>query len=477
MNFILKISGALCSAISYPFASRMLGAEGMGKVAFAVSVTGFFSMIATQGIPTYGIRECARVKDDTALLTKSVHELFVIQCLLAGLSTVLFALSVLLVPRFCEEWRLFLIQGVALMINMIGIEWMFAGLEQYSYLTISSVGAKMISVLLIILMIHSPDDYLLYAGLLILAGALTSVLNIIVSRRFVGWRPNPSVYELKKHFKPIAIFFAQTAAITIYTSLDSAMLGFISGDYWAGIYDSAIKVKLLLSYFVTSLGTVLLPRLSHYAYTEQKSKFNRNIRNALEFTLVTALPLSVFFLIMAPECVSVLFGQQFLPAAGILQVLMPTIVLIGLSTITGTLILMPTGREHLAMYSYISGAVVDFVLNLLLIPRFNALGAALGTLAAEITVFAIQAFFLRDILPGLILKTHVRSIVVAVIFPGLILFFFRQLAVIPELLRVLMGVTIYFAAVFGFLVHVGEPLAESFYQQLKRFCRRILSER
>ena len=413
MNFGMKVAGALCTLISYPYVFRVLGAEGVGRVAFATSVLSFFTMLATLGIPSYGVRECARVRDDKEQLTKVSHELLVIQAVTTLIATVLMALTVVMVPRFRSEPQLFAIQLFVLALSVLNTEWLFSGLEQYGYITLRVIALKSFTVVLIVALVRNVNDYLMYAMLLGFAVYMPNVLNLFGLRHFISARRSKQPYEFKRHIRPILIFFTQSAAITVYTSLDSAMLGFISGDYWVGMYDAAVKIKLILTYFITSLGTVLMPRLSNYVHRRKEADFHKSLAESAEFTMIAGLFLTVYFLLMAPECVELLFGAESLPAAGVLRVLAPTVLLIGGSNLTGLQALTPMGRESAVMWSMICGAVVDFVLNLLLIPRFSAVGAALGTLIAEAAVLGIQLWCLRDFFRGFRQEVHGGKILLA----------------------------------------------------------------
>ena len=458
MNVILKMSGALCAAVSYPFAFRMLGASGVGTVAFATSVVSFFTMVATLGIPIYGVRECARLRDDRVLLSKTVWELLVIQTVMACISVALLFAGVFLIPRLRNEPIVFFVQGLALLTNCFSAEWMFAGLEQYGYITVRTTAAKLISVALIFLLVREPEDYIIYAALLALATILSNVWNLISIRHFVDLKLYFKDADFKRHLRPILIFFTQTVSITIYTSLDSAMLGFMKDNYWVGIYDAAVKVKLILSYFITSLGTVLLPRLSYYVHTDKKQRFQEEISKSVEFTLITAIPLVVFFIIKAPESVLLLFGEEFTKSAVALQILMPAALLIGFSTITGTQILIPLGKECVAMYSYVAGAIVNLILNWILIPRYAAVGAALGTLAAELFVLAVQAMYLHLTMKKVLEGPKLWRPIVAALVPAGLLRLLTKCLSLPLLVDMILSASIYFGAVGIILLLAREPL-------------------
>lgn len=458
LNFFLKASNVLCSVVGYAVAYRVLGADNVGKVAFTISVTGFFGMLATLGIPTYGIRECARYRDDRRLLSKTVRELLLIQSVMTVVSAALLALAVSFVPKLREEPLLFGIEGVALLTGAIGTEWLYAGLERYGYIAVRTTAAKLLSLLLIVLTVRRRTDYLIYAGLLTLATVLAHILNLVSLHRFVDWKQADTRYEPQRHMRSILIFFAQTVAITIYTSLDSAMLGFLSDSYWVGLYDSAVKIKQILAYYTTSLGTVLFPRLAYYAHENDREAFWGKIVRSAEFTVITAVPLSVFVFCMSEEMISFLFGAEYLPAASALRVLSLTPVLIGGSTLLGTQILMTTGREKIATRAVFAGAGLDAALNFLLIPRYAAMGAALGTLAAEVAVFALEACALREHLAELIRKSVLwRTMLfssVVVVLPLVI----KLWIPVPAFWKLALGAFAYFGAVYGMLWYAKEPM-------------------
>lgn len=187
-------------------------------------------------------------------------------------------------------------------------------------------------------------------------------------------------YNFKKHVKPILTFFFMAASISIYTNLDKVMLGFMKTNVDVGYYDASVKIKTILVSVVTSLGTVLLPRMSFYIEKGEKEAFQKTVTKAFRFVMVAATGLMVFFILFARESILLLSGDEFLPAVLPMQLLMVTLLLIGLSNITGIQILTPMGQEQKVLISIVAGAVVDFVLNLALIPRYSSSGALLPPL-------------------------------------------------------------------------------------------------
>ena len=412
MNAILTVAGIIFPLITFPYISRVLLVEGSGKVAFATSVVTYFTMFASLGIPTYGVRACAIVRDNKEKLSKTVQELLIISGGTTLLTYIVFGISLFVIPEFAQERTLLLIVGLGIGLNTIGVQWLYNALEQYSYITVCALVFKLIGMALMFLFVKEPADYLTYGVIYVIANFGSYVLNFIRLRRFVTFQKT-GTYQFKQHLKHIMVFFAMSAGASIYLNLDVVMLRFLQSNEAVGYYNAGIKVKTVLVTCVTSLGTVLLPRLSYYIETADKKAFQLMVGKAFRFVFVAASAVTVYFSIFARESILLLSGEAFLPAVGPMMILMPTVLLIGLSNVTGIQILTPNGREREVMYSIWGGAILDFVLNLIVIPKFSANGAALSTLLAEGMVLLLQCWFLRDVLWSYIRQVQCWKIVIA----------------------------------------------------------------
>ena len=401
MNFIMSASSIIFPLITFPYISRVLMAAGNGKVATASAVLAYFNMFASLGIPTYGIRACAKVRDDKELLSKTVQELLVINSVTMLITGVVYAFSVALVPEFAAEKELYIINGIGLVLNVFAVTWLYNALEQYAYITVVNMAVKLLSLILMFLLVKNPDDYVLYGGITVLASSASYVFNFVYATRFITLKKS-GCYDFGRHLKPIFRFFAMSAAISVYTNLDVVMLRFMKGNTEVGYYNAAIKVKTILVTMITSLGTVLLPRLSYYIKKDRTEDFYRMIGKAVNFVVIAGVPLTIYFVLYARESVMFLAGEDYNGAVMPMILLMPTVLLIGLSNITGIQILTPQNMEQKVLNSIICGALVDFILNLVLIPKMASSGAALATTLAELVVLVVQCAYLRGILKDIL---------------------------------------------------------------------------
>lgn len=397
MNIILTMSSIIFPLITFPYVSRILLPEGTGKISFATSVITYFTMFAQLGIPTYGVRACAKVRDDYEELSKTVHELFLINIVMCTITYFVFFLTLFNVTRLEEEKELFLVMSVMILLNSVGMEWLYKGLEQYTYITIRSVIFKVIALVAMFLLVHQKEDYIFYGGISVFSACASNICNLINAHKYVSIRLLKG-YKFKRHFKAILVFFAMSCATTVYTHMDTLMLGFMKSDIDVGYYNAAVKVKTLLVSIVTSLGVVLLPRASYYYEKGLKNEFYRITKKAMNFVVLLSIPMTFYFILFARESIYFLSGSAYEGSIIPMQIIMPTLFFIGMTNITGIQILIPMGKEKYVLYSEIAGAIVDLILNILLIPKFASAGAAIGTIAAEISVWIVQCIAMKEII-------------------------------------------------------------------------------
>ena len=394
MNAILTMSSFIFPLITFPYVSRILLPEGMGKVAMGTAVVAYFALLARLGIPMYGIRACAEVRDDKMQLSKVVHELFLINLGMTGISYLLFFITVFAVPSFRSEYILYLIMGTTLLFETIGVEWLYKGLEEYSYITYRSIFFKILALAATFLFVHTKADYIKYGAITILAASASNLLNFYNLRKYITFHVFFH-YNFKIHVKPILIFFATTCAIVIYTQLNTVMLGLMKTNADVGLYDSAMKIKNILVSVVTALGAVLLPRASYYVKQGLFEEFSRITAKAIHFVCILALPLIAYFMLFATNGIHFLSGKAFDGAILPMQIILPTIFLIGLTNVIGIQVLVPLGKEKEVFYSVFAGGIVDLIACLALIPPLAAIGTAVSNLLAEITVFVVQCYYIN----------------------------------------------------------------------------------
>lgn len=457
MNFILTASGFIFPLLTFPYISRVLLVEGIGKVDFVTSISNYFLMVASLGIPTYGIRACAQVRDDKEKLSKTVHEILIINSVTTALVVLTYIICILTVPRFAEDKVLFYINAIGVLLNMFGVNWFYQAIEKYDYITWRTIIFKALSLVFMFLLVHNSEDYIIYGAITVFALVGSNLLNFFKLRSYISFKKQEK-YEFKKHLKPIFILFAQSLAISVYTNLDIIMLGFVKGDYDVGLYSAASRFKGLLVSLVTSLGNVLLPRMSHYAKHKMHKEFQSTSIMAINFTLLLSIPLAVFFIFSSSDCLLILSGSEFLGATLAMQIITIAIVPCGLTGFLGVQVLTSLEKEKYVLYSVVAGAVIDFILNCFMIPLWGASGAALATTIAEFFVLAVQLVYTKDVIRPIIRKIRIPYYLVATALSSGALLLCGFLPLNNLILRLGVTAIVFFGVYAACLFVVKEPI-------------------
>lgn len=419
MNLLLTGSSIVFPLITFPIVSRALLEEAYGLVGFATATATWLSLIAMLGVNRYGVREVARVRDDAHALARVTREILVVTCVSTAIVYAAYIVSLFLVDRFAADRTLFFINGFTVLCNTLGVAWFFQGIEQYRYITIRGVAIKLVCLIGVILLVHTPGDYLVYAVLLVASSAVANLVNFFymlkICRDGVREADRPSCHpekqsdkdspqaatlELTRHVRPLMTFFVIVAAISIYSVLDTVMLGFLSTDGQVGFYTAAFNIKSALVAVVSALSGVLLPRASNLLANGREAEYKQIIHKAIRFVAAFSIPVCTIGAIVATPLITWYAGESFAGAGPALSVVVLAVIPIGLSVIFCDEIMIPLGMEGTCTYIYIGAAIIDFVLNLILIPMLGALGAAISTTFVELLIAVVEFVIIQKYLWG-----------------------------------------------------------------------------
>lgn len=456
MNFILTVSNFLFPLITFPYVSRVLLPEGTGKVAFALSIVSYFTIFASFGVATYGIRAIAQVRDDKERLSKTMHELLFINIISMTIVYVALAIAILVVPKFAMEKELFGVTSLFILFTIVGVEWLYKGLEKYQYITIRTIIFKIASLFLVFLFVKEKSDYIIFAFISIFAIVGSGVLNLINSRKLINYTLY-SEYEFKKHLKPMFVLFLTSMAIAIYTSLDEGLLGLLSLPEQVGYYNAAVRVKGILFTLITSLGVVLLPRLSYYVENHMETEFHEALAKSTNFIIVIAASVVIFFTLFAKETILILAGENYVASIIPLQIVVWALILSAITNILGIQILLPLKKDKQLLFSVLCAATVDVIANFLLVPKLAAVGTALSVIAAELSVLIVQIIILRQYIKILFSGLQLHKIIIALLIAIACALFVREIVVNTSTLIIfLCSSSVFFLAYFIILLLLKE---------------------
>ena len=374
--------------MTFTYASRILGDVGIGKVNFSRSVITYFTMLASLGMRYYGTREAAKLRDDRLAFNRFVHEMLIINLMMTLLSYALLFTAMAAVPKLKSYETLLLVNSAAIALEGLGMEWLYQSVEEYRYIALRSVLFQVIGLVCLFIFVREADDVLPYTIVLLAAGSGAYILNFINARKYISFR-RCGPYHFKRHIKPLLWLLAMALSIELYTVLDSTMLGFLKGDAAVGRYTAAVKINKTVNSLITSVGVVLIPRLSYYIGQRKDNEVRELVNKTYNYMFMLSIPAAIGLFLLSDEIILLFSGRGFASAAGTMRLLTPIVVIIPFSVITNLQIFVPMAKEKLILQSTLAGAVINFTLNQLLIPRYAENGAAVATVVAEAAVTTI----------------------------------------------------------------------------------------
>ena len=382
MSMILTVSNFIFPLITYAYVARTLLPAGTGRVAFVSSVVSYFAIIGGLGVSSYGVRQCAKIRDNKDALSQTVQEIFVVNLIATIVAYLLLFTAVFSIAKFRLDYPLYLIMSCSIFLTTLGMEWLYKAVEEYTYITIRSLVFRTIGVILTFILIKDQSDYKEYAVLLVFNSSGSYVLNFINARKHVEFSIKRKLH-LKQHLRPIFTLFFASLTTSVYAHFDTLMLGFIKDDVEVGLYNCALKIKNIVVGVSSGLTTTLIPRIVYYYNNSEINRFNNLIKRSMQISCAVTVTLATYIMVNSREIILFLSGDKYLEAAPILVIFMLCAYVLILTNFFGYQLLIPLGREKVYAYSVTIAMLANVFLNLLLIPAFGASGAAFATLVAE----------------------------------------------------------------------------------------------
>lgn len=422
MNFILTISNFLFPLITFPYVSRVLGPNGMGISSFAMSIISYFVILATLGSATYGIRACSQVGENKDELSKVTHEIIFINLITMIISYLFLYFCVHFFDGLHENKASIAIASFMILLNVCSVEWFYRGIEKYTYITIVSLLFKLIALVSSFIFIQKTSDYFSFILISVISLSGSGIINLFNIKKYINFKFYND-YNLKKHIKPMLTFFFMSLAISVYTYTDSVLLGLLTNLDEVGFYNVAVRIKGILISIVTSLGVVLLPKLSLYIKKGMMNEFSSLLILSLRFIVALSLPLVIFFIFFAKETILLLSGEQYFNSIPLLQISLVAVIIVGITNILGIQMLVPLGKEKKLFVSVLCGALINVVANFTLIPFLSSVGAAISMVLAEFTILLTQIYFLKKYMFLFMKVNYIKVILSSLISLGVVSIF------------------------------------------------------
>lgn len=391
-NVAYQMLNLFIPLLTTPYLSRTLGAEGIGIYSFSVSIVTYFTLFATMGTATYGQREISYYQNDRQKRTEVFWNTEIFSCITTVIVLVFYSIFIVL---FSNNDTIYLILSINIFLVAFDITWLYRGLEEFGYIILYNIVFKIINIILIFLFVNTKTDliiYILIIAIIPFVGMLPLWLHL---KKWID-KPNWKNINPFVNFKVIISLFIPTIAISIYTVLDKTMLGIITkNEIENGYYEQALKLVRTALTLITALGTVMISKIGNFYEQEEEFFLKKYIYKSYQYVWFLGIPLCLGMIAISDNMVPWFYGEGFDKIVPLLNILSFLILAIGISNVTGMQYMIPTKRERLFTYTVMTGAILNVILNMSLIPRLYSIGAAISSLIAESCISIIQIVLVR----------------------------------------------------------------------------------
>lgn len=460
LNVIKTVLKIIFPLITYPYVTRVLLVEDIGKVNYANTIVNYFLMFSMLGIPVYSVREGARITDSKDEINKFASEVYSISLLSTLLSMSILICLVCLVPAFYDYRRLIMFISITIPLTTIGTDWVNSIYEDYAYLTIRHVVFHVVALLCLFIFVRSEGDYFEYAFCTMISSCGAAILNVFYRKRYIKLKPTFKL-NLRIHFKPIVFLFATSLASMIYSSSDTLMLGLMTNDYHVGIYGTAAKIYNLFKQILFAIIVVALPRFSYMLANQSKDEYQSKANYLHHFVFLVSLPLAVGIFILSPQIIEVIAGPKYYDSIITLRIKSFAILFAIFAYFYMQLILLPARKDKELLICTLFAGVFNVVANYLLIPIWNVNAAAITTVISEFIVMVFSIIVSRKIIHLKIdFKCFFQTILSVIIMSATVLFVINYVdnQFLKLFIGFVTGVIVYFMSL---LIMKNEMLIEA----------------
>ena len=404
-NFLYQVLVLILPFITAPYLARTIGANGIGIYSFSQSIALYFTYITVLGLSNYGNRTIAEVQNDREKRSIKFWEIYTMQMTTFFISCIIY---ILYICFFSVDKVSSTIMLIWVLSALFDINWFFFGIEQFKLTVIRNMLIKIFSVICIFCFVHNENDIYKYILIMACSTLLSQIVLWPYLKKFVDFK-RVKWNNVKKHYKPNIILFIPVIAVSLYKIMDKIMLGYISNMTEVGYYENAEKIITMVESLIVAIGTVMLPRMSNIFSNGNKESENQYFDFSMIAVIIYSCAVMFGLISIKDVFTEIYFGKEFMKTGVLIGYLAITILFFGIGNVLRTQYLIPLKLDDIYIKSAILGAIVNFIINAIMIPKFNSIGAAIGTVFAEIIVSMYQFYKVRN-------KVHLKKYIPELIY-------------------------------------------------------------
>ncbi|MBD5399780.1 MAG: oligosaccharide flippase family protein [Treponema sp.] len=360
MLYVMQISGYVFPLLTFPYLTRVLGAEKYGMVVFANSIMSYFTIFIEFGFLISGTNSCSLVSNDKTKLGTITVGIIMAKGLLVVVGFFALQICCRFVPKIRKEYLFYNLSFIGIFLTIFLPDYLFRGIEKMSIITYRVVASKAAYTVLIFACIHNESNYLFVPVATIGSNLFAVILTWIeiIKKKIIKLCKVPFT-DMLKYLKESSLFFLSRIASSFYTSLNTVLLGSKFSSASVGEYGVANTLTNTMRSLLSPISDSIYP----YMIKEKNFKLVRKILLILEPVIIICC---VVLWIVAKPFVRIVCGEGYENAVPMLRLMIPIVAITLPAYLCGYPVLGALGKIKWANYSIVFSASFHIVGLLLL---------------------------------------------------------------------------------------------------------------
>ena len=389
-NTVTKILSTVLALVSIGFITRYLGRDGFGDYATVLAFFSFFSATLDLGLYSIATREISRKNADEE---KIIGNVFALRLVTSSLVIIIAPLLVFFLPYSQEVKNGILLVAISYVMasSYMVLNGIFQKNLRMDKVAITELFGKVVQVVFIIIAVRNNWGFTAIILSLLINMTIAFSIILFLSRKYIKFSPIFDFIYWKKFLKMSFPMGASALVTFLYFKMDTILLSLIKGSEEVGIYNMAYKILENITFFPAMIIGLVLPLFSMYIFNDKKN-FRKIADKTAKVFFLLIIPLIVGVLFLAEDIISIIGGESFLISANILRILVFALAFIFFGNFFNS-ILLSANLQKMLMKILSFCAVFNIIFNLILIPKFSYTGAAFISVATEMLVVLLTAYF------------------------------------------------------------------------------------
>lgn len=419
-NLLYQFVQVVIPLILLPYVSRVLGSNILGIYNYSYTIASYFLIFAMLGVANYGCRSIAEVQDNFEQRSKVFWSIYSVQFIFSLITLLIYLAYVVFMLK--ENKTIALIQTLIVLSGTFDINWFYFGIEKFKLTVTRNIIIKIFTTFLVFLLVRKPSDLIIYTIVYSVGLFISQSVVWIFLKKYIKFY-KVTFNEMFVHIKPMVVLFIPILAISLYKYMDKIMLGILCKYSQVAFYTNSESIITIPAIITTSLGTVALPRLTSLNAKGNKKTSEHYLDISLQFSMFLASGMAFGIAAISDIFVQLYFGKGYEMCGVLMAIFFPSVIFQAWASIIRMQYLLPNSHDKIYVVSVILGAFINLIINILLIPSFQAIGAVIGTIVAEFVVASLQTVYCFKYLPIIkYLKSTFYYIVIGFLMLLIILF-------------------------------------------------------